>query len=186
MDAYYLYRKSCDKIRKRVLEGVDLNKLISKSGRGRVFIGICCQFNDIDKLRLAIELGADPNLINYNIYTYDRKTPEFETEPSFHVAVKMLFIDGIILLLEHGADIYLEDHRGRDALDIASIRYHYCKKHTCTCTDIQCDKCKSTKVLDILQNHDKKISTLFSMMLKKISIYAIKLDDQNMNKKQRT
>jgi len=146
--------------------GYDVNKLITDFlGMDQTFLMNTCTHFDcytFKRIHLALEYGADINkqrstgdtALNYACGNGKKEVVQF--------------------LLDHGADIYIEGYKGMNVIDdtyqlIYNKWYRGCKYQKIPGCSIdeekKCNICEWKEVLMLLQNHDKKIKSLFHLML---------------------
>lgn len=167
MSHMILLNQSREYIETALKQGYDINK---NNLNGNRFLDYNFSFN---KTKLALEYGANPNLVNK-----DGRT-------SFHTIVKSWTIRPKLLKLhlDHGADmrISVDNH---DVISYIEYRIEKVIKDEMTCQCVGCYKCykclsikRFTKKLHMLKDHRNKTFSLFEMMIDKVNL--------NTNKKQR-
>lgn len=180
-DGLDLYcRNDPDTIRQNVNNGASVNDIRIIIRFNRSFLWICCRKRDIEKLKLGLELGGNPNLMEpFGIYK-DRNSVELiktMMKPILHIAIDTFFVQGVKLLLENGADIYLKATNRRNAVYHARRVYEYCnieKTKPCKCHEDRyaCEPCDSKKIYEMIRNHELKHITLFRIMIHKTHILS--------------
>lgn len=172
-------RDDPDTIRQHVNDGANVNDIRIVIRFNRSFLWICCRKHDIEKLKLGLELGGNPNLMEpFGIYK-DRKSVKLiktVMKPILHIAIDTFFIQGVNLLLENGADIYLKATNGRNAVYHARRNYEYYNienQKPCKCHEDRyaCESCDSKTIYEMIKNHQLKHTTLFRMMIYKTHIF---------------
>lgn len=175
-DAFDIFNKSTELIEESVKNGFNINT-IKKHVRvhySHSFIYYCCRKRDIERMKLALNLGANPNLIEiFGIYERG-KLIRTSKSPIIHVAIAGFFIEGIKLLLEYNCDLFIKNSYGRNAISFARMIYRQINiidNRLCTCNEINeefiCKTCDSKTIYDLIRNHHQRNVTLFKMLYKK-------------------
>lgn len=175
-NANILYEKSSKEIKKYIKNGFNINKKCRFYQT--TFIAICCRYRNIEKLKLALKLGANSNLTSMYVRTkYNNIHKSEDGVPILHHAISELFIKGVKLLLKYGADIYLKANGPNSIIFSRNVYIFFnVKKQTpCKCDKpdrYACEPCDSKTIYHLIQNHHKKQITLFRIMLKKTHILS--------------
>jgi len=170
----FLFNSSIEEFEQKLKDGFEIkdNHMVALFAR--------FEQNNHDKVRLAIQYGGNVNAS----YNKDFSLIHFAI---YHQTMKKLYV-----LLEHGVDIYKKDRDGITVLDYARQRQKMLslsaecdfkdnppldKKKRCLCTRCYGNR-KDIKIVTVLENEDKKRTTLFMSLLPLV-------DDFLSNKKQR-
>lgn len=157
--------------------GYDVNKLSTdvndETFMMRVVLLSSKDQSVIKRMQLALEYGADIN----------KKRSSGQTVLDYAVLTGRK--EAVQFLLDHGADIYNKGYKGRNMITTLHCRiynkyYTGCQKQRisgCLSDDDKCGICLLKEILDMLYNHDKKIKSLFELMIENIEL--------EVNKKQR-
>lgn len=159
IDPIILVERSVEYIEKVLENGYDVNKRSSIDEKESTLLLKICHNSDIyneEKLKLVLKYGANVNDMNsMGIFVI-----------SGVIMLDKIDKNGLQILLDHGIDMFFKTN-GRSRIqtqrNLESLKFAL---GFCDCdSNYICHKCICSEKIDLILNHDKKIRSLFHLML---------------------